>query len=84
MPEGAVRGGYRQASLLPPRLHNALGHAGVPFDSASIVDLASGKLKDYKVYVFCNLHLRTPSETGMSTTLFRIDMDFGVARNDVR
>ena len=43
-------------------LVNELGHAGAPFDSASIVDLASGKLKDYKVYVFCNLHLRTPEK----------------------
>ena len=43
-------------------LVNALGHAGVPFDTASIVDLASGKLKDYKVYIFCNLHLHTPEK----------------------
>ena len=43
-------------------LINALGHAGVPFDSASTVDLASGKLKDYKVYIFCNLHWMTPEK----------------------
>ena len=43
-------------------LVNALGHAGVPFDSASTVDLASGKLKDYKVYIFCNLHWMTPEK----------------------
>ncbi|MBQ7189694.1 MAG: beta-galactosidase [Kiritimatiellae bacterium] len=43
-------------------LVNALGHTGVPFDSASIVDLASGKLKDYQVYIFCNLHYRTPAK----------------------
>lgn len=43
-------------------LVNALGHAGVPFDSASTADLASGKLKDYKVYIFCNLHFRTPEK----------------------
>ena len=43
-------------------LVNALGHAGVPFDTASTVDLASGKLKDYKVYIFCNLHFRTPEK----------------------
>ena len=43
-------------------LVNALGHAGVPFDSAGLADLASGKLKDYKVYIFCNLHFRTPEK----------------------
>ena len=43
-------------------LVNALGHAGVPFDTASTADLASGKLKDYKVYIFCNLHFRTPEK----------------------
>ncbi len=40
-------------------LVHALGHTGVPFDSASVADLASGKLKDYKVYIFCNLHWMT-------------------------
>ncbi|MBR4170647.1 MAG: hypothetical protein IKR48_03245 [Kiritimatiellae bacterium] len=43
-------------------LVNALGHTGVPFDSASIVDLASGKLKDYRMYIFCNLHYKTPDK----------------------
>ncbi len=43
-------------------LVNALGHTGVPFDSASVADLASGKLKDYKVYLFCNLHWMTPEK----------------------
>ena len=43
-------------------LVNALGHAGAPFDSASVVDLASEALKDYKVYIFCNLHFRTPAK----------------------
>ena len=43
-------------------LVQALGHTGVPFDSASVVDLASGKLKDYKVYIFCNLHWMTPEK----------------------
>ena len=43
-------------------LVNALGHAGVPFDSAGIADLASGQLKDYKVYIFANLHLMTPEK----------------------
>ena len=40
----------------------ALGHAGVPFDSASVADVASGKLKDYKLYIFCNLHHLTPAK----------------------
>ena len=40
----------------------ALGHTGVPFDSASIADVASGKLKDYKLYIFCNLHHMTPEK----------------------
>ncbi|MBR2837393.1 MAG: hypothetical protein IKE55_01275 [Kiritimatiellae bacterium] len=40
----------------------ALGHTGVPFDSASVADVASGKLKDYKVYIFCNLHHMTPGK----------------------
>ena len=43
-------------------LVNSLGHAGVPFDTASTVDLASGRLKDYKVYIFCNLHFHTPEK----------------------
>ena len=43
-------------------LVNALGHAGVPFDTASTVDLASRQLKDYKVYIFCNLHFHTPEK----------------------
>ena len=43
-------------------LVHALGHTGVPFDSASVVDLASGKLKDYKMYLFCNLHWMTPEK----------------------
>jgi hypothetical protein len=40
----------------------ALGHAGVPFDAASTIDLVSGQLKDYKVYIFCNLHFHTPEK----------------------
>lgn len=43
-------------------LVNAFGHAGVPFDSAELADVASGKLKDYKVYLFCNLVHRTPEK----------------------
>ena len=43
-------------------LVHSLGHAGVPFDSASVADVASGKLKDYKLYIFCNLHHMTPGK----------------------
>ncbi len=50
-------------------LVQALGHTGVPFDSASVVDLASGKLKDYKVYIFCNLHWMTPEKERLLTDL---------------
>ena len=39
-----------------------LGHAGVPFDSASFGDLAAGRLKDYKVYLFPNLFYVTPEK----------------------
>jgi hypothetical protein len=35
---------------------------GTPFDTASTADLASGRLKDYKVYIFCNLHFHTPEK----------------------
>lgn len=40
----------------------ALGRTGVPFDTASVLDVAMGKLKDYKVYIFCNLHHLTPGK----------------------
>ena len=50
-------------------LVHALGHTGVPFDSASVADLASGKLKDYKVYIFCNLHWMTPEKERLLTDL---------------
>ena len=40
----------------------ALGHTGVPFDTASVADVAFGKLKDYKLYIFCNLHHMTPGK----------------------
>ena len=40
----------------------ALGHTGVPFDSASVADVASGKLDGYKLYIFCNLHHMTPEK----------------------
>jgi len=38
------------------------GHAGIPFDTASFNDLASGELKDYKVYVLSNLFYVTPQK----------------------
>jgi hypothetical protein len=39
-----------------------LSHTGVPCDAASFQDLASGKLKDYKVYIFPNLYYATPEQ----------------------
>ncbi len=50
-------------------LVNALGHSGVPFDSAGIADLSSGQLKDYKVYIFANLHLMTPEKERLVSDL---------------
>ncbi|MBR2837485.1 MAG: hypothetical protein IKE55_01755 [Kiritimatiellae bacterium] len=40
-------------------LANALCRAGAPFDSASMADVASGRLKAYKAYIFPNLHYAT-------------------------
>ena len=71
--EGLVVGDYESVMLTnagsskfndqrTTELVNALGHAGVPFDTASTVDLASGQLKDYKMYIFCNLHFHTPGK----------------------
>lgn len=52
---------------MPTRLSNTsitaqvreLGHAGVAFDTCSFADLASGRLKDYKMYLFPNLYYVT-------------------------
>lgn len=41
---------------------NELGGAGVPFDSASFKDLASGTLRPYRVYLFPNFHYATPEK----------------------
>lgn len=50
-------------------LVNALGHAGVPFDTAEVADVASGALKDYKVYLFCNLVNVTPEKRALVDSL---------------
>ena len=50
-------------------LLHALGHAGVPFDTASVADVVSGKLKGYKVYVFCNLHHMTSDKDRLVASL---------------
>ena len=42
---------------------NVMANAGVPFDSASFKDLASGTLRDYTVYVFPNFNYVTPEKT---------------------
>lgn len=46
-----------------------LGHAGAPFDSASFADLAAGRLKDYRVYVFPNLFYATPEKRAVVARL---------------
>ena len=50
-----------------------LGHAGVPFDSASFADLAAGRLKDYKVYLFPNLLYATPEKMAVVEKLRAAD-----------
>ena len=40
-------------------LANTLCCAGAPFDSASMADVMSGRLKKYKAYIFPNLHYVT-------------------------
>ena len=37
-------------------------HAGVPFDTYSFADLASGNIRDYKMYFFPNLFYITPEK----------------------
>ena len=41
---------------------NAFYGFSAAFDTASVADVASGKLKDYKMYFFCNLHHKTPEK----------------------
>ena len=40
-------------------LANVLCNSGAPFDSASMADVASGRLRNYKAYIFPNLHYAT-------------------------
>ncbi|MBQ3289253.1 MAG: hypothetical protein IJH50_07585 [Kiritimatiellae bacterium] len=40
-------------------LANAMSCAGAPFDSASVGDVANGRVKEYKAYIFPNLHYAT-------------------------
>lgn len=56
-------------NLAPTDLVNAIGRTGAPFDSASFADLASGALKDYKVYVFPNLHYATQEKEAVIARL---------------
>lgn len=46
-------------NLAMTELANTLCCAGAPFDSASMADVMSGRLKKYKVYIFPNLHYVT-------------------------
>ena len=43
-------------------LANTLCSAGAPFDSASMADVANGRLKRYKAYIFPNLHYVTDAK----------------------
>ena len=46
-----------------------LSYSGAPFDSVSFADLASGQLRDYKIYIFLNcLHL-TPEKRAVINRL---------------
>lgn len=57
-----VKPPYGPGNVVTSRQVRELGHAGVPFDSASFADLAAGRLKDYKVYLFPNLFYATPEK----------------------
>ena len=46
-------------NLAMTELANTLCSAGAPFDSASMADVMSGRLKKYKAYIFPNLHYVT-------------------------
>lgn len=46
-------------NLAMTELANTLCCAGAPFDSASMADVMSGRLKKYKAYIFPNLHYVT-------------------------
>ena len=58
------------ATDMPTRLLNIstsyqmkeLSYSGAPFDSVSFADLASGKLRDYKIYIFLNVNHLTPEK----------------------
>ena len=52
-------------------LANTLCCAGAPFDSASMADVMSGRLKKYKAYIFPNLHYVTDEKRGTLQRLRR-------------
>ena len=67
------------ATDMPTRLLNIttsyqmkeLSYSGTPFDSVSFADLASGKLRDYKIYIFLNCHHLTPEKRAVINNLKR-------------
>lgn len=52
-------------------LFRELSHTGAPVDTASFNDLASGQLKDYKLYIFPNLYYVTPDQVKVVQQLQR-------------
>ena len=52
-------------------LANTLCCAGAPFDSASMADVADGRLKKYKAYIFPNLHYATDEKRSVIQRLRR-------------
>ena len=65
------------ATDMPTRLLNIttsyqmkeLSYSGAPFDSVSFADLASGQLRDYKIYIFLNCHHLTPEKRAVINRL---------------
>ena len=48
-----------------------LSYSGAPFDSVSFADLASGQLRDYKIYIFMNVNHLTPEKRAVINNLKR-------------
>lgn len=65
--------GQQKTNAATTQLITTLGHTGVPFDAASMKDLSSGKLKDYRVYIFGNLHYLTEEKLAAVRRLRELD-----------
>lgn len=64
-----IRSPIRQPKVSTTGQAWACGHAGAPFESASFADVASGRLKDYKLYIFLNYHYKTPEKDAVLARL---------------